>query len=174
MTFNPTPAGVITKEQTLLSIRRLPVDGGANIVKGNICEAATDLGGIQGSVLVSPTTQTVNTDHFVALANADNTSGSDGAISVPLAVRGHFVTVVADGIINPGDYTKCSSNTAGQAMRFVPGTDNNNLRIGIYWGKEGGTITKSSTTPYLESFTDNADFVPVPCADQDIIEMEIL
>ena len=168
MSLTKTPAGVITKEQTLLSTRRLNVTGATNIAKGNVCELDAT-----GFVIKSPTSQTVNVPHFVALAAADNTSGSHGDLTVPLAVRGHFVTVVADLTINPGDLVKCSSNVAGAVMRFVPGTDDNNLIVGQYWGKEGGIITKATTTPYLESFADNADFVPVVCADTDVVEIEL-
>lgn len=168
MSLTLTPAGVITKEQTLLSTRRLNVSGGANIAKGNVCELDAT-----GFVIVSPTSQTVNVPHFVALASENNTSGTAGDLTVPLAVRGHFVTVVADGVINPGDLVKVSDGTAGRIKRFVPGTDDNNLICGQYWGKEGGIITKASTTPYLESFADNADFVPVVCAQGDIVEIEL-
>ena len=172
-TFNTTPAGTITKEQTLLSIRRLGVAGGANILKGNVVTVVTS-GDDAGFVKVAISSEDVNSDHGVALANADNSSGTDGDISVPLAVGGHFVTVVVKtDTINPGDYVKVSS-TAGKVGRFVPGTDNNNLRIGRYWGQEGGKVSKSGSSPYLESFTDKADFPPVNAVDADIIEIELL
>lgn len=167
-TFGTTPAGTITKEQTLLSARRLPVSAGLHIVAGNLLEvdAATGL-------LIVAVAANVNTQCFVALADADNTSGVSAAITCPVAVRGHFVTVVADNAIEPGDKIKKSTNNNGKVMRFIPGTDDNNLAIGQYWGKEGGTISKSTTTPYLESYSDNADFPPVVCAQNDVIEVEL-
>jgi len=38
MAFGLTPAGTITKEQTLHSIRRFPVNGTENIAKGNVLD----------------------------------------------------------------------------------------------------------------------------------------
>ena len=167
MAFGTTPAGTITKEQTRLSIRRFAVDGGANIAKGNVCTLAVDGIGIG----VATSSSNAGSEWYVALEPANNTSGTDGDISVPVAVKGHYVTVVADGTIQPGTPVKISSGTAGTVVAFVTGTDAEGLKVGIYMGKEGGTISKATTTPYLESFTDNADFVPVACAQNDVIEI---
>ena len=167
-TFGTTPAGTLTKEQTLLSTRRLPVSAALSISAGNLLELDAATG-----YLIIANHSNVNTQCFVALADADNTSGISGAITCPVAVRGHFVTVVADNTIQPGDRIKKSTNDNGKVMRFVPGTDDDNLVIGQYWGKEGGKISKSTTTPYLESFTDQADFPPVECAQNDVIEVEL-
>lgn len=166
--YGPTPAGTITKEQTLLSIRRLPVSGAANIVKGNVCTLKES----EGNVVVAPTTQVAGSPWFVALENADNTSGTDGAISVPLAVKGHFVTVVADGTILPGDLVKCAT-TAGQVIAAVAGTDSTDLVVGRYTGKEGGFITKDSSTPFAEARGAEADFLPQTASDGDVIEVEL-
>ena len=67
MAFGTTGAGTITKEQTLHSIRRLPVAASTTITKGNICEpdAGADL-------IVSPTSRTAEVAHYVALETADN------------------------------------------------------------------------------------------------------
>ena len=168
MSLSKTPAGVITKEQTLLSTRRLPVAVATTLTKGQLCEINPT-----GYIIVS-SSSSVNVQRFVALATVNNSAGTGGDLSVPLAVRGHFVTVVADEAINPGDWVKASSGTQGRVKRFVPGTDDNNLKVGIYWGKESGIISKAATTPYLESFADTADFVPVVCAQTDVIEVELV
>jgi hypothetical protein len=167
MAFGTTPAGTITKEQTRLSIRRLSVDGGANIAKGNVCSLnPDDFGGLYVATSSTP----AGAEWYVALEPADNSSGTDGDISCPVAVKGHYVTVVASGTIHPGMPVKIGS-TAGEVIEFVEGTDAEGLKVGIYFGKEGGLISKSTTSPYLESFTDQADFVPVNCADDDVIEI---
>lgn len=166
--FTPVPAGVITKEQTLLSIRRLPVAAAIKITQGQLCEPDTD-----GSVIVAPTSDAAGVEHFVALATADNTSGVSGTITVPLAVRNHFVTVVADNAINPGDWVKASTGTAGRVMRWVPGSDNENLKVGIYWAEEGGVTSKATSAPYLESFTDTENFPPIAAAQGDVIEIQL-
>jgi hypothetical protein len=168
MTFGTTPAGTITKEQTLLSIRRLPVAASTSIAKGNVCEL--DAG---GDLIVSPTTQTVEVNHFVALQAIDNSSGADGDLSCPMAVRGHFVTVVADGAIIAGQRVVVSGATAGQVIAYVASTHSPDQIVGVYYGKEGGIISTSGTTPFLESYTDGADFLPADAADGDVIEVEM-
>jgi len=162
MAFGTTAAGTITKEQTLLSIRRLPVAASTSITKGNVLEQ--DAG---GDLVVSPVGRTAEVNHYVALEAVDNSSGADGALHVPVAVAGHFVTVVADGAIRPGTAVVISGSTAGQVHA-------KNQVVGIYWGKEGGTVAKGSSTPYLESFTDAADFSPADAADGDVIEVQLV
>lgn len=167
--FEKTPAGVITKEQTLLSTQRLPVANATNIAAGNLLTyAATEAG-----LIISPTTIVDGSSWFVALADADNTAGSEGDISCPVAVRGHFVTVIADGVIAPGQWVKQSGSTAGQVVAFVEGTDAEGKKVGIYWGKEGGNVTIDSVTPFEEVFTDDENFMPVDSADGDVIEVEL-
>lgn len=165
MAYGTTPAGTITKEQTLLSTRRLPVAASTNIVKGNVCSINAT-----GFVVAATSSTAAGSPWFVALAAADNSSGADGAISVPLAAKGHFVTVVADGAINAGENVKASA-TAGRVVAFVEGTDVEGLKVGQYIGKEGGIVSKSGSTPYLESFTDSADFLPVAAASGNVIEV---
>ena len=169
MAFGTTSAGTITKEQTLLSIRRLPVAASTTITKGNVCEQ--DAG---GDLIVSPTTQTAEVAHYVALETVDNSSGSDADLYVPVAVAGHFVTVVADGAINAGTQVVASNSTAGQVIAYVAATHAKDKVVGIYWGKEGGSVSKGSTTPYLESFTDAADFSPADAANGDVIEVQLV
>lgn len=168
MAYHTTAAGTITKEQTLLSIRRLPIAASTTITKGNVCELNVD-----GELIVSPTGQTDNVAHYVALETVVN-SGAANAASVALAVKGHFVTVVADGTIEPGNQVKVSGSTAGQVILAAHGTDDKNLIVGIYWGKEGGAVTKGGSTPWLESQSDAADFTPATAADGDVIEIELV
>lgn len=166
MAFGTTPAGTITKEQTLLSIRRLPVAGSTTLTKGEVVELD---GG--GDLITSPTTQTVNVTHFVALETVDNSTGADGDLDCPVAVPGHFVTVVSDGAISAGQRVIVSAGTAGQV---ITAAGDQNLVVGIYWGKEGGTITKAASTPFDEAFTDAADFPPADAADADVIEIQLV
>jgi hypothetical protein len=167
--FNATPLGVITKEQTLLSTQRLPVANATNIAQGKLLTYAA----AEAGLIVAPTTPVAGSSWFVALADADNTAGSEGDISCPVAVRGHFVTVKADGVIAPGQPVKSSTNVAGSVMAFVEGTDAEGLKVGIYWGKEGGQVTIDSVTPFEEVFSDNENFMPVDAATGDTIEVEL-
>ena len=162
-----TPAGTITREQTLLPTRRLPVAASTLITKGQVLEfdAGSDL-------ITSPTTQTADTTHFVALETVDNSSGADGDLDVAVAVRGHFVTVVADGAIQPGEYVIVSGVTAGQVVQG--GLISTGTACGIYWGKEGGVIAKGGSGDFLETFTDTENFAQVAAADGDIVEIELI
>jgi len=165
MAYGTTPAGTITKEQTLLTTRRLPVAASTNVAKGNVCTINSS-----GDIVVATSSTSAGATWFVALAAADNSSGAAGDITVPLAAKGHFVTVVADGAIKAGSPVKMSS-TAGRVVDFVEGTDAEGLKVGTYIGKEGGSISKSGSTPYLESFTDSEVFIPVAAAAGNVIEV---
>lgn len=169
MAYGTTSAGTITKEQTLHSIRRLPVAASTTITKGNVCEL-----NVNGELITSPTTQTDNVAHYVALETVDNSTGAANDLYCPVAVRGHFVTVIADGTIEAGNQVKVSGSTAGQVVLAAHGTDDKNLVVGIYWGKEGGVYAKAGTTPYAESLSDGADFEPAAAADGDVIEVELV
>ena len=161
MAFGLIPAGTITRE-TIISTRRIPVKASTTITKGNVCELSS------GYLVASPTTATVDVNHFVALETVDNSAGANGALTAPVAVSGHYVTVVADGVIRPGARLQISASTAGQVITTGGG---GNKQIGWYTGKEGGIISKDGSTPYQETFADNGDFPPVACADGDIIEI---
>ena len=166
MAFGATPAGTIVRE-TIISTRRIPVKASTSITKGQVCELSS------GYLIACAASGTPTADvaHFVALEAADNSSGSDGAITAAVAVSGHYVTVVADGAIRPGARVQISASTAGQVITTAGDRD---LAVGTYYGKEGGTVAKSGSTPYLESFTDNQDFPPVACADGDVIEVLLI
>lgn len=169
MAFGLTPAGTITKENLKLSTRRLPVAASTNIAKGDVCEINAS-----GDAIIAQVDSTAG-NFFVALAAADNSAGAAGDISVPVAVGGHFVTVVADDAINPGERLKISETDNGTVVPFRIGTDAEDSLVGTYWGKEGGIVVKSTTDAdgYAETFTDDADFVPVAAADGDIVEIEL-
>ena len=74
MAFGTTPAGTITKEQTTLSIRRLPMTAATTITKGNVVEVNA-----AGTAIVAPVGQTVKVNHFVALETVVN-AGAAGAL----------------------------------------------------------------------------------------------
>lgn len=166
MAYGLTGAGTITKEQTNLSIRRLPVAAATTITKGQVVEP--DVG---GDYVPGLTAQTAETEHYVALETVDNSTGADGDLFVPVAVPGHYVTVIADGAIRPGSDVVASGTTVGQVIAYVELDHTPDQIIGKYFGKEGGTIAKAGTTPFLESYTDGADFTPVDAADGDVIEI---
>jgi hypothetical protein len=166
MAYGTTGAGTITKEQTLLSIRRLPVAASTTITKGEVIEP--DAG---GDFITAVVGQTTEIEHYVALETVDNSAGADGDLFVPVAVPGHYVTVIADGTIRPGSDVVVSGTTAGQVIEYVAATHSPDQIVGKYFGKEGGIIAKAATTPFLEDYTDAADFSPANAADGDVIEI---
>jgi len=168
MAFGLTGVGTITKEQTLLSIRRLPIAASTTITKGEVLDQNT-----AGDVITAVVGQTAEVSHFVALETVDNSAGSAGDLSVPCAVQGHFVTVTADDAIEPGEKVVVSGSTAGQVIAYVAATHTADQIVGQYFGKEGGTVAKAAGTPFLEDLTDDADFEPVAAADGDVIEIEL-
>ena len=161
MAFGLIPAGTITRE-TIISTRRIPVAASESITKGQVCEL------VSGYLKKSPVAATADVNHFVALEAVDNSSGSAGDLSAPVAVSGHYVTVVADGAIRPGARVQVSGSTAGQVITSAGDIEK---AVGWYTGKEGGIIAKAAGTPFQETFTDNSDFPPVACADGDVIEI---
>ena len=165
MAFGTTGAGTITKEQTLLSIRRIGVAASTTITKGEV------LIGDAGGDLITQTTTPADGPHFVALETVDNSSGADGDLSCPIAIQGHYVTVIADGTITPGSYVQGATGTAGQVIIWA-GINTDEI-VGTYYGKEGGSISKAGSTPYAETFTDGADFDPTDAGDGDVIEILI-
>jgi hypothetical protein len=163
MAFGLIPAGTITRE-TIISTRRLPILAATTITKGQVCELDVSTGYLK----TSPVGATVDLAHFVALETVDNSAGSSGDLTAPVAVNGHYVTVVADGAIRPGARVQVSGSTAGQVITAAATITK---QIGWYTGKEGGIIAKAATTPFQETFTDDSDFPPVAAADGDIIEI---
>ena len=168
MAFGTTAAGTITKEQTLLSIRRLPIANATTVTKGQVLEI-----NVAGDLIVSPVGRTAEVPHYVALETVAN-AGAAGALTAPVAVAGHFVTIVADGVIRPGNHVVISGATAGRVIAYTAAAHAVDQRVAIYWGKEGGTIAKAGGAPYLESFTDNADFPPTDAAAGDVIEVQLV
>ncbi len=171
MAFGTTPAGTLTKQATgIVSIRRFGVADSENISKGQVLDQDTS-----GFLVVAATDNlSDNASAYVALEPANNTGGSDGDISCPVAVPGHYVTVVCgDSVINPGDKIKRDATVQGRIAQFEPGTDDDDIAIGRYFGKEGGIIVKSTTDldDFAETFTDDADFVPVASTDDDVLEI---
>lgn len=167
MAFGNSPAGTITKQATgIASIRRIGLNGGANVSKGNVVFFPVD-----GFATVA---SSADVGHFGVALQA-GVSVTDGDVSIPVAVKGHYVTVIASAAISPGERVKVSTTVAGQVAAMVEGTDAEGKLVGVYWGKEGGKVVKSTTSAdgYQETFTDSADFVPVDCAANDVIEVEL-
>jgi len=168
MAYGSTAAGTIVKE-TNISIRRIPIAASTTITKGQVCNSDTS-----GNLVTSTTGIVAEVNHFVALETIDNSAGSAADLYCPVAVRGHYVTVIAGDVIVAGERVVCSGAVAGEVLAYVAGSHAIDQVVGIYWGAESGTVVKDSSTPFAETFTDTADFSPGNAADNGIIEVELL
>jgi len=165
MAFGATPAGTIVRE-TIISTRRVPVKAATTITKGQVCE-------LNGGYLIpcAAAAATADVAHFVALETANNAAGANAAITAAVAVAGHYVTVVANGAIQPGGRVQVDGAIAGR-VKAAAGTIS--TQCGTYFGKEGGIVAKGGAANYLESYTDNQDFPPVAAAAGDVIEVLLI
>jgi len=168
MAYGTTAAGTIVKE-TNISIRRIPIAASTTITKGEVCNSDTS-----GNLVTSTTGQVAEVNHFVALETVDNSAGSAADLYCPVAVTGHYVTVVAGDVIVAGERVVCSGAAAGRVIAYVAASHTIDQVVGIYWGKESGTVATAATTPYAETFTDTADFSPGNSAAASVIEVELL
>ena len=167
MAAQKTLAGTITRE-TMIPIQRIGLEANAVITKGNVCVASDS-----GFLEVAEATD--EGPFYVALESVDNTGGADAAVDCPCAVPGHYVTVVAATAagITPGTRLKLHATADGQV---ISGTASlaSNLCVGRYTAEEGGIVSKSGTTPFLESLADTEEFgAQVVSADGAVIEIHL-
>ncbi len=166
-----TQAGTITREQTFLPIRRFDVAANTTVVKGNALYINAS-----GQVALPTTSGTADAYRVkvVALGSADNGNGDNGGeLDVPCAVRGHFVTVVAGGVIRSGQKIQLETDATanlGKVVAAAAGDADAADAFGIYWAKESGTIGGSDE---LEQFVDTENWDQGPTADNDIIEVQL-
>lgn len=137
-----------------------------NLAKGRVCVTDT-----AGFVVIAQAAD-VDKPYHVSIEAIDNSGGSAGDLKVSVVTGpGQQVTVQTKGILEPGDPVKISS-TDGMVELFAVGSDDNNLKIGIYIGKEPGIYVKDSSTPFAEGFVD--DFTSVNAAVDDIVIIELV
>lgn len=166
MVTQATQAGTITRE-TMIPIQRLLVEAGETITKGDLCNLDSD--GFLVKSLVSTGTSPplkVVSPFFVALETVanivvDGVGGTDGYLSCPVAVPGHYVTVRvgAAGSIRPGQYVNAAIGTANSGSVIAATNANSTLSrlVGRFIAKEGGTISRG-TNSNPETLSDTEEF----------------
>lgn len=164
MAYGSMPAGQTTRSNP--KVDYYPVDASTKITKGDVCHVNSS-----GYFQTATSSSYNGNAPFVCVVTADNTSGAAGAIAVAVVGEGQFVTVKTDSALNPGDSVKVSASNDGRVTAFVAGTDAIELKVGVFTRKEGGIITKNSTTPYTEQFTDAGDYNVGAAASGDIVEI---
>jgi len=137
-----------------------------NLVKGRVC-VTNDA----GFITIATVALSGKRDHFVSIKAVDNSGGSAGDKAVLVVGSGQRVTVQTKSILEPGDPVKVSA-TDGMVTLFVVGTDDNNLKIGTYIGKEPGVYSKDSGSLFAERFSTDSH-PEVNAAVDDIVVVEL-
>lgn len=150
MAYGSLAAGQTTRSNP--KVDYLPCNN-EKILKGSVCCVNAS-----GFITTATSSNYSGNAPFVCVVTTDNSAGTAGAIPVPVVGEGQFVTVITDSALFPGQSVKVSSTNAGHVTAFVAGTDSEDLKVGYFTRIEGGIITKNSTTPYTEQFTDAADY----------------
>jgi len=108
------------------------VEDSQNVAKGNVVSFdSTD-----GQVQVASSTENRVNGFGVARRAADNTGGSDGDITLDVAIAPSEVYVIAEGVIQPFGYVKVGS-TDGQVVALTAVTEVETKLVGQYLGHEG-------------------------------------
>lgn len=136
-----------------------------SIAKGRVCYTSD-----AGFITIAVAGSSAKRPHFVTIKAVDNSGGSAGDLYVPIVGQGQQVTVQTKSILQPGDAVKVAA-TDGMVTLFVVGTDDENLKIGTYIGKEPGLYAKDGSAPYAEGYTN--DYTSVDAAVDDIVIIEL-
>ncbi len=163
MAYGTAVAGTTTRPNPFVQYFGL---SNVSIAKGRVCYT-NDAG-----FIVIATAAENDRPFFVTVKAVDNSAGSAGAVPVPIVGAGQYVTVQTKSILSPGDPVKVSS-TDGMVTLLVIDTDALALKVGVYTGKVSGTVSKSTSTPYAETFTDGGDYNVSDAAVDDIVEILI-
>lgn len=106
----------------------------------------------------------------VAIEDVDNSGGSAGDLNVGVVFSKTIVAVQTKTALNPNDFLKVV--TAGTVSELVD-TDDLDIKVGVYRGKEGAVFARAGTTPFAETLSDG-DKPQQDAAIDDIVWMEIL
>lgn len=164
MAFGTRQAGTTTRSNPIVEYLALAAE---SIARGRVCYTND-----AGFITIAAAGSSAKRPHFVTIEAVDNSAGDAGDLAVGVVGSGQYVTVQTTSTLSPGDPVKVSA-TNGKVTLFVVGSDDDNLKIGTYLRKEGGTIAKNSTTPYTEEYTDGGDYKPADAAVNDIVEILI-
>lgn len=136
-----------------------------NLAKGRVCVTNT-----AGFVTIAQAAD-IDKPYHVSIKAVDNSGGAAGDLRVTVVTGpGQQVTVQTKGALSPGDPVKISA-TNGMVDLFAVGVDDNNLKVGIYIGKEPGIYQKDVATPFAESYIN--DFTSIDAAIDDIVIIEL-
>lgn len=138
-----------------------------NVAKGDVLVPTTG----SATYLIQGLTAVNYGQFYVAVENKDNSGGSDGDLSVAVASDGDLVALTAGAALKAGEEVKIGA-TSQKLTRWVPGTDDLQLKVGVYVGKEAATFNRAGTTPFAETLNGSRIF-PQDAADDDVIGVRL-
>ena len=119
-----------------------------NITRGTVCVVD------DGNVTIATTALTaaaVANRVCVAVEDVDNSGGSAGDTNIGVVFAPAIVAVQTKTALNPGDFVKVV--TAGTVSELVD-TDDLDIKVGAYLGKEGAVFARAAGTPFRETLSD--------------------
>lgn len=138
-----------------------------NIARGTVCVVD------DGNVTIATTALTaaaVANRTCVAIESVDNSGGSAGDLNIGVVFAPEIVAVQTKTALNPGDFLKVV--TAGTVSELVD-TDDLDIKVGAYVGKEAAVFSRASTTPFQETLS--AGIVPdQDAAIDDIVWIQLI
>lgn len=165
--FEEIPAGTTTRANPF--IQYFTVSASTTIPRGGVC-SPDGANGFENS-----TTAVTDQPRYVAIQSIAQTALSTLRIGVVGA--GEYVTVEAGGVINEGDYVKIgtvsSAGTPTLVTRWIPGTDDDNLKVGRFVGKPSGNVNRDNVTPFNETYEDEGDYLVTASVINEIIEIRV-
>jgi hypothetical protein len=164
--FETIPAGVTTRSNP--HVQFFDVAAATAILQGSVIN--NDGSGFINSVTAEDDAK------YVAIEPIDNTLGAQGDIRVGCVGAGEFVTVVAGATIVQGSYVKIL--TAGTNLLITTVTpwvagDDESLILGRYFAKPSGNVTRATSDPFNETYTDEGDFNVNDAVTTEIIEIRV-
>lgn len=117
-----------------------------NIAKGKACFL------IAGFITLATTAlATAGHPPFVPTEAKDNSGGSAGDLNMAgVGVNQVVSLTLTTGPLDPGEHVKIGGTT-GEVIRFVTGTDDEDIIYATYLNKETGIFNRASSTPFRET-----------------------
>lgn len=160
------PPGTTTRSNP--NVQYFDVAGSVTILKGSIIH--------NGGAGMTNSGTTTEDAMYVALDLVDNSMGTQGAVRIPCVGAGEFVTVRAGEAIEQGSYVKILTDpttTVPTEVGAWTASDAVERRVGRFFGRPSGTVTRSSTSPFNEEFEDEGDRNVEDAGTGDTIEIRV-
>ncbi len=165
--FEEIPAGTTTRTNPF--VQYFTVKDSTTILRGSVCSPDVATG------FFNATAGETKQPRYVAIQTI--VAGASNTLRIGVVGSGEWVTVVAGGAINEGDYVKIgtagTSSVITKVTRWIPGTDADGLKVGRFTAKPSGNVVRDDTTPFNETYQDVGDYNVTAAVDTEIIEIRV-